>query len=55
MVLIWGRCIDTRYVSVDLKLCFKVYNLVSVKPKNIKRGQMITLNVIFHAVVSDID
>ena len=33
--------------------CFKVHNLVSVYPKSIKRGQMTTLQVIFHVVVSD--
>ena len=30
----------------------KVYNLVSCFPKSIKLGQMTTLNVIFHVVVS---
>jgi len=29
-----------------------VYNLVSVHPKSMKLGQMTTLNVIFHVVVS---
>ena len=30
--------------------CFKVYNLVSIRPKSMKRGQMTNLNVIFHMV-----
>ena len=37
---------------MDFKPCFKVYNFVSVYPKSIKLGQMTTLNVIFHVVVS---
>ena len=49
----WGRCLNTGYVSVDLQPCFKVYNFVSVYPKNIKLGQMTALNVIFHELVSD--
>ena len=37
---------------MDFEPCFKVYDLVSVHPKSIKLGQMTTLNVIFHVVVS---
>ena len=32
--------------------CFKVYNLVSIRPKSMKLGQMTNLNVIFHMVGS---
>ena len=42
-----------KFMNMDLEPCLKVYNLVSVYPKIIKLGQMITLNVIFHVVVSD--
>ena len=38
----WGHCLNIRYVSMDLEPCFKV-----------KLGEMTTLNVIFHVVVSD--
>ena len=48
-----GRCLNIRYVSMDLEQCFKVLNLVSVYPKSIKVGQMTTFNVIFYVVVSD--
>ena len=37
---------------MDFEPCFKVYNLISVHPKSIKLGQMITLNLIFFVVVS---
>ena len=37
---------------MDFEPCFKVYNLVSICPKNMKLGQMINLNVIFHMVGS---
>ena len=32
--------------------CFKAYNFVSVNLKSIKLGQMTTLNIIFHVVMS---
>ena len=47
------RSLNIRYVCLDLEPCFKVHNLVSVYPINIKLGQMTTRNVIFHVVVSD--
>ena len=47
-----GRCLSIRDVCMDFETCFKVYNLVSVHPKSIKLGQMNSLNVIFHVVVS---
>ena len=37
---------------MDFEPCFKVYNLVSIRPKSMKLGQMINLNVIFHMVGS---
>ena len=40
------------YVCVDFEPCFKVYNLVSIRPKSMKLGQMTNLNVIFHMVGS---
>ena len=52
----WGRCLNIRYVCMDLEPCFKVHTLVSVYPKSIKLGQITilkTLNVIFHVVMSD--
>ena len=33
---------------MDFEPCFKVYNLVSIRPKSMKLGQMINLNAIFH-------
>ena len=36
----------------DFEPCFKVHNLISVHPKNIKLGQMISLIVISHVVLS---
>ena len=33
---------------MDFEPCFKVYNLVSIRPKSMKLGQMTNLNVIFH-------
>ena len=35
---------------MDFEPCFKVYNLVSIRPKGMKLGQMTNLNVIFHMV-----
>ena len=40
------------HVCMDFEPCFKVCNLVSVHPKSIKLGQMTSLNVIFHVVVT---
>ena len=37
---------------MDFEPCFKVYNLVSIRPKSMKLGQMTNLNVIFHMVGS---
>ena len=37
---------------MDFEPCFKVYNLVSIRPKSMKLGQMINLNVIFHMMGS---
>ena len=37
---------------MDFEPCFKVHNLVYVYLKSIKPGQMTTLNMIFHVVVS---
>ena len=37
---------------MDFEPCFKVYNLGSIRPKSMKLGQMINLNVIFHMVGS---
>ena len=48
----WGHCLKIAHICMDFKPCFKVYNFVSVYPKSIKLGQMTTLNVIFHVVVS---
>ena len=31
---------------MDFEPCFKVYNLVSIRPKSMKLGQMTNLNVI---------
>ena len=37
---------------MDFEPCFKVYNLVSIRPKSMKLGQMINFNVIFHMMGS---
>ena len=37
---------------MDFEPCFKVYNLVSIRPKSMKLSQMSNLNVIFHMVGS---
>ena len=47
-----GRCLVIKDVCMDFEPCFKVHNLVSVQVKSIKLGQMTTLDVIFHVVVS---
>ena len=47
-----GRCLKIRDVCMDFEPCFKVHNLVSVRPKSIILGQMTNLNMIFHVVVS---
>ena len=36
---------------MDFEPCFKVHNLVSVYPKDMKLGQMTNLDVVFHVVV----
>ena len=48
-----GHCLNTTYISMDLEPCFKIHSLACVYPENIKLGQMTTLNVISHVVVSD--
>ena len=48
----WGHCLKIVHICMDFKPCFKVYNFVSVYLKSIKLGQITTLNVIFHVVVS---
>ena len=35
-----GRCFNIRDVCMDFEPCFKVYNLVSIRPKSMKLGQM---------------
>ena len=47
-----GRCLNITNICMDFEPCLKVYKFVSVYPKNIKLGQMTTLNVIFHVAVS---
>ena len=47
-----GHSLKITDVCMDLRLCFKVHNLVSVRPKSIKLGQMANLNVSFHGMVS---
>ena len=37
---------------MDFEPCFKVYNLVSIRPKSMKLGQVTNRNVIFHMVGS---
>ena len=48
-----GRCLKIRDVCMDFEAYFKVHNLVSVHPKNIKLSQTTNLNMISHVVVSD--
>ena len=47
-----GRCLKIRDFCMDFEPYFKVHNLVPVHPKGIILGQMIDLDMIFHAVVS---
>ena len=47
-----GRCLNITDICKDFEPCFKFYNFVSVYPKRIKLGQMLTVNVIFHVLVS---
>ena len=47
-----GRCFNIIDVCMDFEPCFKVYNLVSIRPKSMKLGQMISLNAIFHIMGS---
>ena len=42
-----------RDICMDFEPYFKVHNLVSVHPKNIKLGQMTNLDMIFYVMVSD--
>ena len=37
---------------MDFEPCFKVYNLVSIRPKSMKLGQMTNPNMIFHMMGS---
>ena len=53
--MVWGDVVSTlgrKAFGMDFEPCFKVHNLVSVYPKSIKLGQVTTLNVICHVVVS---
>ena len=47
-----GRFFNIRDVYMDFQLRFKVYNLVSIRPKSMKLGQITNLNVIFLMVGS---
>ena len=47
-----AHCLNIRDVCMDFEPFFEVYNVVSDRPKSIKLGQMTTLNVIVHVVVS---
>ena len=44
---------EIRDVCMDFEAYFKVHNLVSVHPKNIKLSHITNLNMIFNVVVSD--
>ena len=46
------RFLKIRDVCMDFEPYFKVHNLVSVHPKSIILGQLISLDMIFHVVVS---
>ena len=50
--MILGDAVSKLDVCMDFEPHFKVHNLVSVYPKNIKLGQMTNLNMIFYMVVS---
>ena len=43
----WGRCLNIRDVCMDFEPCFKVFNLISAHPEDMKLGQMTNFNVIF--------
>ena len=47
-----GRSLSIREVCMDFEPYFKVHNLVSFYPKNMKLGQMTNLNVIFDVIVA---
>ena len=47
-----GRFLKIKDVCMDFEPYFKVHNLVSVHPKSIILGQMTSLNMIFHVVMS---
>ena len=54
--MVLGDAVSKLETFVDLCMdfaYFKVHNLVSFHPKNIKLSQMTNLNMIFHVVVSD--
>ena len=47
-----GRRFNIRDVCMDFEPCFKIYNLVPIRPKSMKLGQMTNLNAICHIVGS---
>ena len=47
-----GLYLKIRDVCMDFEPCFKVHNLVSVRPKSVILDQRINLDMIFHVVVS---
>ena len=49
--MVLGDVVSTLQ-TICMDFCFKVYNFVSVYLKSIKCGQMATLKVTFHVVVS---
>ena len=50
--MVLGDAVSKLETFVWILNQIKVYNLISVYPKNIKLGQMTNLNMIFHVVVS---
>ena len=50
--MVLGDDVSTLDVCMDFEPCVKVYNLVSIRHKSMKLGQMTNLNVIFHMVGS---
>ena len=47
-----GHCLKIRDVCRDFQANFKVHNFISIYPKSTKLGQLTSLNMIFHVVVS---
>ena len=47
-----GHCLKIRDVCMDFQPNFKLHIFISIYPKSIKLGQMTSLNMIFHVVVS---